>query len=57
MAERSGIFGKLLALVQGEVAADTREAYRRAGQAVYDLLRLCCMNKRKSHLTFNHVVN
>lgn len=39
MAERSGIFGKLLALVQGEVAADTLEAYRRAGQAVYDLLR------------------
>jgi hypothetical protein len=39
MAERTGILGKFLALVQGEVAADTLEAYRRAGQAVYDLLR------------------
>ncbi|MDZ4878062.1 MAG: hypothetical protein CLLPBCKN_007497 [Chroococcidiopsis cubana SAG 39.79] len=39
MAERTGILGKFLALVQGEVAADTLEAYRRAGQAVYDLLQ------------------
>jgi hypothetical protein len=39
MAERTGIFGKFLALVQGEVPADALEAYRRGGQAVYDLLQ------------------
>ena len=32
-------WGRLLALIEGEVAADTLEAYRRAGGAVYDLLR------------------
>jgi hypothetical protein len=30
---------KLAALAKGEVAADTLEAYRRAGQTVYDLLK------------------
>ncbi|WP_019501313.1 hypothetical protein [Pseudanabaena sp. PCC 6802] len=39
MAERQGIIGKLVALAKGEVAADTLEAYRRAGQTVYDLLK------------------
>ena len=39
MVERPGIIGKLVALAKGEVAADTLEAYRRAGQTVYDLLK------------------
>lgn len=39
MAEQLGIMGKLIALAKGEVAADTLEAYRRAGQTVYDLLK------------------
>ena len=37
--ERAGMWGRLLALVQGEEAADTLEAYQRAGLAVYELLR------------------
>lgn len=39
MVERPGIIGKLVAIAKGEVPADTLEAYRRAGQSVYDLLK------------------
>jgi hypothetical protein len=38
MTEKPGFLGKALAFVQGEVPTDTLEAYRRAGNAVYDLL-------------------
>lgn len=38
MAEQPGVWGRLLALIEGEVSAETLEAYRRAGRAVYDLL-------------------
>ena len=38
MAEQPTVWGRLLALIEGEVSAETLEAYRRAGRAVYDLL-------------------
>lgn len=40
MTERhAGIWGRVRALAYGEVSADTLEAYRRAGLAVFDLLK------------------
>lgn len=39
MTKQPGILGTLFAQVKGEVAADTLEAYRRAGQTVYALLK------------------
>lgn len=39
MAERPTVLGKFRARMKGEVPADTLEAYRRAGDAVYDLVR------------------
>lgn len=33
-----GLFGRLLCLLQGEVSADTLEAYRRASMSVFELL-------------------
>lgn len=39
MAEHPTLLGRLFAAVHGEIAADTLEAYRRAGNAVYDLLK------------------
>lgn len=38
MEQRPGLWNRFSALIQGEVAADTLEAYRRAGQVVYDLI-------------------
>lgn len=38
MTNQPGFFGKLLAFAQGEVSAETLEAYRRAGNSVHDLL-------------------
>lgn len=39
MAEQPRFINRFLALIQGEVPADTLEAYQRAGNAVYDLLK------------------
>ena len=38
MTNPPNLFGRLLARIQGEVLADTLEAFRRAGDAVYKLL-------------------
>lgn len=39
MAQRPGLWGRLLARIEGEVPSETLEAYRRAGETVFDLLR------------------
>jgi len=39
MGEQPTVWGRVFALVHGEVSSDTLEAYRRAGNAVYDLLK------------------
>jgi hypothetical protein len=38
MAEKSGLLGKLMAFMRGEVSAATLESYRRAGTTVHDML-------------------
>lgn len=39
MTDHPTLWGRLVALIEGEVAADTLEAYRRAGLMVFDLLK------------------
>lgn len=39
MSQTPGLWGRLLARIEGEVPADTLEAYRRAGVEVYDALQ------------------
>lgn len=38
MTNQPGFFGKLLAIVQGEVSAEMLDAYRRASNSIHDLL-------------------